>query len=188
MNKLPEKILSGTTRDMSVSHLLQPAPEVLLSERSLLRWVLPPWQRPEVWDLARKRAFIEGIFLGLGAGYYVVHEEDWDRDGQRKPMSGWLLDGQQRISAIRDFVQGEVVIFDGLRWGDLSELDRLRRFLRAPFPYVEIAYQDDERRLKEIYVRMNFGGMAHTEADLARLEDLECAQPPNSHVERNRAG
>ncbi|MEG1680878.1 MAG: DUF262 domain-containing protein, partial [Stenotrophomonas sp.] len=65
-------------------------------ERNLLAYVLPPWQRDEVWSDHQKRRFIEGIFLGLGTGYYVVHAPDWDECGQR-PMSGWLIDGQQRL-------------------------------------------------------------------------------------------
>lgn len=170
MTALPSKLLDGATREFALEMLCQPPHGTLApGERRLMNLVLPPWQRPEVWDAARKRAFIEGLFLGLGAGFYVVHGSDWGSDGDRSPMSGWLLDGQQRITAIRDFLADDLAIFDGTRWSDLSALDQRRRFLYLNFPCVEIAYQADEQKLKQIYTRMNFGGVAHTQEDLDRL-------------------
>lgn len=168
---LPERILKGVVREQSLEHLLgTPIEMTHPAERQLLAWVLPPWQRLEVWDVARKRAFVEGIFLGLGTGSYVVHAPDWDAGGT-KPMSGWLIDGQQRISAIRDFVRDDLVIFDGVRYSDLDTITRRRRFLSQTFPYIELSYAPDEQRLKTLYERLNFGGMGHTAADLQRLSD-----------------
>lgn len=177
MSRLPESILNGRTRLADIESLLRPdsdSGDLAPGERRVLCWVLPPWQRPEVWEEGRKRAFIEGIFLGLGTGTYVVHQPDWDESG-RKPMSGWLIDGQQRISAIRDFVQGDLTIFDGLRYADLDEVERRRRFLHLVFPYVELPYQEDEKFLRELYLRLNFGGVPHTQADLDRVRNT--AQP-----------
>jgi Protein of unknown function DUF262 len=169
MSRLPDRLLQGRQRLMPIEVLLR---EPLLppreGERTLLCWVLPPWQRPEVWSNERKVAYIEGIFLGFGTGTYVVHESDWAEDGA-KPMSGWLIDGQQRMTAIRDFVQDNLTIFDGLRFSSLSVADQRIRFLSVVFPSVELEYRPDEQRLKEIYLRMNFGGVPHTEQDLQRL-------------------
>lgn len=75
--------------------------------------VLPPWQRPPSWNLDQQVQFIEGIFLGLGTGYYVINGRDYDDQGHDKPMSGWLIDGQQRITAIARFFHGEISIFGG---------------------------------------------------------------------------
>ena len=176
---LPERILRGVVREQSLEHLLgTPIEMTHPAERQLLAWVLPPWQRPEVWDVARKRAFVEGIFLGLGTGNYVVHAPDWDANGT-KPMSGWLIDGQQRLSAIRDFVRDDLEIFDGVRYSDIDQISRRRRFLGQTFPYIELSYAPDEQRLKTLYERLNFGGMGHTAADLQRLTDTP-ALPPST--------
>lgn len=78
-------------------------------------------------------------------------------------MSGWLLDGQQRISALRDFLSGEMVIFGDVRFTEMSVPDQLR-FKRRPFPCHELDYTDNEDTLKELYDRLNFGGTPHTEA------------------------
>lgn len=161
---LPKPLLTGTMRDYGIGHLEDmPAPgPTVPTERRLMNLTLPPWQRPEVWSEAQKRRFVEGIFLGLGTGSYVVHGSDWEGGGQPRPMSGWLLDGQQRICALRDFLAGNLVIFGDVRFTEMSVPDQLR-FKRRPFPCHELEYTDNEDTLKEIYDRLNFGGTPHTE-------------------------
>lgn len=165
---LPKPLLTGTMHDYGIGALVDiPAPvPAVPSERRLMNLTLPPWQRPEVWSADQKRRFVEGIWLGLGTGYYVVHGSDWDDAGNPKPMSGWLLDGQQRISALRDFLAGEMVIFGDVRFTDLSVPDQMR-FKRRPFPRRELDFTDNEDTLKELYDRLNFGGTPHTEAQRA---------------------
>ena len=175
---LPDVLLQGRRRECNIEYLTSSsthADPTSDAERQLLCWVVPPWQRPEVWSDQQKARFIEGIFLGLGTGYYVVNEPDWDEGGS-KPMSGWLINGQQRLTAIRDFTAGRVEIFGGLRYDDLSRVDRMKRFAHVVFPCIEIDYQADESRLRELYDRLNFGGTAHTPAD--REHFLETAPMP----------
>ena len=162
---IPPPLLKGTLHDYQIGHLVDippPGPAVP-AERRLLNLTLPPWQRPEVWTQAQKRRFVEGIFLGLGCGQYVVNGSDWESDGQPKPMSAWLLDGQQRISALRDFLAGDLVVFGDVRFTEMSVPDQLR-FKRRPFPCHELEYTANEDTLKELYDRLNFGGTPHTEA------------------------
>jgi len=159
---IPDPLLKGTTRAYAIGRLfemtaMEPTTD---GERRMLGLVLPPWQRPGVWTTHQKIRFIEGIFHGFGTGYYVTNGLDWQKDGSRKPMSGWLLDGQQRISAIRDFVHGKLTIFDDVTYGSLSEPE-CRRFFRKNFDCFELEYSADEDRLKDLYDRMNFGGTPH---------------------------
>lgn len=169
--KLPKPILDGTQRAYPISTLWEgtAAKRNLDSERQVLNLVLPPWQRPAVWTEQQQIQFIEGIFLGLGTGYYVINGRDYDDDGQDKPMSGWLIDGQQRITAISRFVNGKFGVFEGIYYSDLSLAEKRRRFDNLIFPCVELEYQEDEELLKELYRRLNFSGTAHTQADFDRL-------------------
>ncbi|WP_409197500.1 DUF262 domain-containing protein, partial [Klebsiella pneumoniae] len=100
--------------------------------------MLPPWQRPPSWDLGQQVQFIEGVFLGLGTGYYVINGHDYDDQGHDKPMSGWLIDGQQRITATARFFHGETSIFGGIFFQDLSLADKRRRFNNLIFPCIEM--------------------------------------------------
>lgn len=168
---LPAPILAGNQRSYSISALWEgtPARTNVDQERQLLNLVLPPWQRPPSWNLDQQVQFIEGIFLGLGTGYYVINGRDYDDQGHDKPMSGWLIDGQQRITAIARFFHGEISIFGGIFFQDLSLADKRRRFNNLIFPCIEMDYTDDEKVLKELYRRLNFSGTPHTEADLELL-------------------
>ncbi len=158
---IPSRILRGTRRDYTIDYLTQHVgAELAPGERRLLGMVLPPWQRAEVWSEAQKRRFVEGIFLGFGCGYYVINGLDWDAGG-RRPMAGWLLDGQQRISALRDFFEDRLVVFGDVLFSSLSE-PQVLRFRREQFPCFELEYTADENQLKELYDRLNFGGTAHT--------------------------
>lgn len=165
---LPDPILVGRTRDFGIGVLFdsEPIRSQYPGERLLLSLALPPWQRPEVWTQSQKIAYVEGLFLGFGAGTYVVNGSDWGQDGERLPKAGWILDGQQRISALRDFVQNGLVIFDDVVFGDLTEPQR-QRFMRKPFVRFELDYTEDDAVLREIYDRLNFGGTAHEEHERA---------------------
>jgi len=162
---LPDPILSGNRRDFTIDSLALAVPETHLArgERELLGLVLPPWQRPEVWSAEQKVRFIEGIFLGFGTGYYVTNGFDWGHDAKRAPMSGWVLDGQQRISAIRDFITDKLPIFNGVVYSSIDIATKRRRFLREPFPRIELNYTTDEDTLRLLYDRLNFAGTAHTD-------------------------
>ena len=170
---LPGRLLRGRTRDFDIGSLFERSvvsDELEAGERRLLCFLLPPWQRPEVWTELQKRRFIEGIFLGLGTGYYVVNQSDWN-EGGALPMSGWLIDGQQRLSAIRDFGAGKLTIFDGLTYGGLTGAEQAGRFKRIVFPCLEIDYQADESLLRGLYDRLNFGGTAHLESERAEQRE-----------------
>jgi len=168
---LPAPILRGIERTYSIEMLWEgtSADRTVEAERQLLNLVLPPWQRPAVWSERQQVAFIEGIFLGLGTGHYVVNGRNYNDEGDM-PMSGWLIDGQQRITAIARFKNDDLQVFGGIRYSDLSIGDRRRRFNNVVFPCFELEYQPNENLLKELYKRLNFSGTAHTHSDLALLD------------------
>lgn len=169
---LPEPILRGSQRSYSISVLWEATSALPTqdTERQLLGLVLPPWQRPVVWTEQQQISFLEGVFLGLGTGFYVVNGRDFEHDGEEMAMSGWLIDGQQRITAIARFLHGELSVFNGIRYADMRRGEQRRRFDNVIFPCIELDYQSDENVLKELYRRLNFSGTAHTAADLALLD------------------
>lgn len=174
-NLLPEKLLIGTTRSYTISHLIEGTvvSPTIPTERVVMNRVLPPWQRPIVWERERQIAFIEGIFLGFSTGVYIVNGSDYQAEGTELPMSGWVIDGQQRLTSLGLFLQDEFPVFSSVYFSQLSLPERRRRVYNQAFPCFELEYQDDEEKLKELYRRLNFGGVAHTQADLDRLEGRE---------------
>lgn len=172
---LPPRLLNGVQRSFTIECLL-PSPSMerdldqLPDSRKILRFVLPPWQREEVWTEKQQVSFCEGIFLGFGCGFLVVNGREWvGSDGTPAPMAGWLIDGQQRVAAIRNFFSGKLAVFGSIYWKDIPVQEQRRRFLSQPFHHLEIEYIADEPTLKALYTRLNRGGTAHTASDMARL-------------------
>ena len=150
---------------------------------TLCGFYLPPFQRPEVWDEERKIKLIESLFCEISVGSisfvsnYACSEVD-----------GWLIDGQQRLTAIRDFTLGKFAVFDGrLSYDNMR--DTVLNFPLAPnaaekevkassvwrrnaIPCLKIERVADKEILKQLYLRLNFGGVAHENEELRELQGM----------------
>lgn len=132
--------------------LFRPAP-LGPGERQLGWFILPPFQRPPVWTQAQQIRFIESIWGGLPLGAYVYNRGVW-----MSPYDGWLLDGQQRITAILDYIADKFPVH-GYVWSELSVVDH-RMFKAIPMSCME-THLEDPAQLAEIYDRLAYGGTPH---------------------------
>lgn len=137
--------------------------------RTLMGFVLPDWQRGLVWTQAQKVAFIQSAWLGVPIGTYAYNQAPLD-----SPLDYLLIDGQQRMSAIQDYVENLFPVF-GHWWSDLPPADTRRWELSTPFGCF-ITETTNESYLRGYYNLLNFGGTPHerdpgTEAEViaARL-------------------
>ncbi len=128
-----------------------------IGERQLGRFILPPFQRPPAWDRPRQVKLIESLWLGLPIAAYVYNQPSFfSAQGLRTDM--WLIDGQQRWTAIHDYVAGRFEAF-GRRYPDLSVREQ-RAFRQMTFPSI-VLKSNDPVMLKDIYERLAYGGVAH---------------------------
>jgi hypothetical protein len=139
-------------------------PMYYTSERYACGYPIPSFQRELVWTMAQKTAFIESIWLGLYPGTYCIHRADWMKGGQPQKFSGWLIDGQQRLSTIQEYWEDGFKVF-GLFWSELTAQE-VRRFKSAKFTHQEIAVWD-ETKIRDLYNRMAFGGTPHRPEQVA---------------------
>ncbi|AFU88135.1 DUF262 protein [Caulobacter phage CcrColossus] len=121
-------------------------------ERMLGDFVLPWFQRPPVWTLDQKVRLIESIWNGLPIGAYVVNRV------LNSPYDNWLLDGQQRITAILEYVADAFPVM-GYRFSELTVTDQ-RQFAMIPMSCLETQITD-LAELEEVYNRLAYGGTAH---------------------------
>ncbi len=133
------------------SRVRQPNEEI--GERGLGAYILPPFQRPQVWQPEQAVSFIESIWLGLPIGVYVYNESP-----KLGATDGWLIEGQQRWTSIGAYVAGEFEVF-GRLYTELDPSDQ-RHFVMRPFSCIVTKY-DDPEKLKDIYQRLAYGGTAH---------------------------
>lgn len=143
------------------------------------RWVmgfpLPSFQRQMVWTLEQKIAFIDSARRGVPLGSYTLNVTTkqpeclrTDEDGKTYYFANyWLIDGQQRLSALEEFFMNEFPV-DGMFWKDLDHTTQRIFLMGVHFPHFETAFTD-EASLREMYDQMNFGGTVHREEERAML-------------------
>ena len=89
MTRIPPALLRASTFATCAGEFMveRTPPHLYAGERALLGLVLPPFQRPAVWDVGRQRQFVESLFLGLNSTAIVVTDNEWR--GRRGPLP-WL--------------------------------------------------------------------------------------------------
>jgi len=124
----------------------------------------PPYQRGLVWDEPRQVALIDSLWRGLGMpGLYFRQFKNSSPSGAH-----WeVLDGQQRLHAIRCYVDGGFA-FNGKLFTDLPVyVQRVFLFMAAT---VSIAKDLTDEDALVIYDRINFCGVPHTAAERKPIE------------------
>lgn len=120
--------------------------------------ISPQFQRRERWDVRRQSALIESFLLNVPVPPVYLSEDDYG--------SYSVIDGKQRITAIRDFLSDAFSLaqlnrfpeISGLKFSGLpNELQnalRVRPYLRA----ITILRQSDRTTKYEVFHRLNSGG------------------------------
>lgn len=120
------------------------------------RYEIPDWQREEVWNKAKKQKLIDSILRGwkLPKFYFLLTNES--------PKEYDVLDGQQRLSAIWEFFDGELKLtaesaaeFGAESYEDLPD-DVSDAFddYEINFDVIEEAEEEDQ---KEFFQRLQEG-------------------------------
>lgn len=125
-------------------------------------FILPPFQRGSVWSEEQKIRFVESLILQLPIGSYCVHED-------LKTSVQWeLLDGQQRWSAIFDYVDDKFAVF-GLKYSELNEVE-IRYFKQLQFPaFIATGFTEEEKY--ELFTRLAYGGTPNSVDDAPTTRD-----------------
>ena len=85
---------------------------------TLLAWIksdeiaIPEIQRPFVWNATKVRDFIDSLYSGYPVGYLITwrNPDVRLRDGTKSAGKRILIDGQQRVIALRAALQGHQVV------------------------------------------------------------------------------
>jgi hypothetical protein len=144
-------IMPGERRD---ARRLAPLAE---GERELSWFVLPNFQRPPVWSRAQQVKFVESCWIGLPIGV-IVYNRSRRIDS---PYDNWLLDGQQRITALVDYMNDAFPVF-GYLFSELTVVDRRMWSMSVALPLAE-TQSEDPAQLEDIYNRLAYGGTPHTQ-------------------------
>ena len=131
----------------------------------------PAYQRGSVWDLERRRNLIRSVLIGLPIGCVFLN--------RRSPMSPLsVVDGKQRIEALRAFTHGEFSIPSDwvenrlvkdlsraypplamYRWMDFTEVFH-RFFWNSTIAQYQTTLPTEAEE-KLLFDRINHGGIPH---------------------------
>ena len=126
----------------------------------------PEFQRGHVWTEAQQIAYVEyRLRGGIGADAIYWNCPGWMGDW-RGPMQ--LVDGLQRVTAVRRFLASEIPVF-GFRRNEYT--DKMRLNSGATFR-VSVNDLSDYADILQWYIDLNAGGIAHTAEEIARVRAL----------------
>jgi len=142
-------------------------------EYQLERWIEhysldldPDFQREHVWDEERQIKYVEFVVQGGRTGKQIIFNcPGWQGrcDGQMV-----LVDGKQRIQAIRRFLNNEIKIFEKYFFKDFED--------RRPPHYCGFKFLvnnlEKREQVLKWYLELNTGGIVHTEEEIEKVKKL----------------
>lgn len=130
-----------------------------------LTWVeeCPDFQRGHVWTAEKQIAYVEyQLRGGRSAKELQWNCSEWGSYKKRSAIQ--LVDGLQRLTAVKKFLNNELKAFGHLR-KDYSDK------VNCDFIFFVNRLQTQEEVL-EWYLQLNDGGVVHTQEELDRVRDL----------------
>lgn len=132
----------------------------------------PDFQRGHVWTEDQQIAFIEALLSNRAKNAKVIYLNipDWlpsrDRPKNSNYKDAVIVDGLQRYTAIKRFINDEIKVFESY----CSEFEDNIRM--ASDMIVNINMLQSKKQVLRWYLEMNSGGTPHTEEELRKVEKL----------------
>jgi uncharacterized protein DUF262 len=135
-----------------------------LNDRSGLLVLEPDFQRAHVWSTQQQQRYVEWILRGGTSGKDLMFNcSSWMRDFNTEVV---LVDGLQRLTAVRKFLKDEIAAFNTL----FSQFSG-RLPIHASFRF----HVNDLKSRKQVlrwYLDINSAGTAHAPAELEKVREL----------------
>jgi hypothetical protein len=111
----------------------------------------PYFQRNLVWRDAHRRDFIDTILKGYP--FPQIFLARGPLDVEKMTASQAVVDGQQRLNAIRDFIDGKLDV-GGRYFKDLGQKEK-EAFLKYEVAVIDFDLDAGDERLKDVFHRLN---------------------------------
>jgi hypothetical protein len=127
----------------------------------------PDFQRGHVWTRDKQIAYVEHCLRG-GRSSNVIHWNchDWHECTGKHPLV--LVDGKQRLEAVRAFLRGDIPTF-GTHYAAYSGF--MRPLTGATFKF-HVNGLKTRAEVLEWYLELNAGGVVHTDEELDKVRKL----------------
>lgn len=129
----------------------------------------PDFQRGHVWTEDKQIAYVEFCLRdGQSSREILFNHPNWQSSYKGQMV---LIDGKQRLEAVRKFLRNELPIFGN---NFLNNFDDPKRLLKMNGAYFIFRVNNLKTR-KEVltwYLQLNSGGVVHTKEELDRVRSL----------------
>lgn len=138
-----------------------------LNEGGLLN-LDPDFQRAHVWDEEKQIHYVEFVLRGGRSSRDIfMNCASWMGRRSHKELPIELVDGKQRLEAVRRFLRDEIPAFESLR----SEYtDKIR--ISGPSFRFHMNDLQTRREVLQWYLDLNTGGVVHTSEEIEKVKAL----------------
>lgn len=135
------------------------------------------YQRPLVWGLKDKQLLIESIYNGVDCGKILVRNRGWKELEKLQKEShelSWkdVVDGKQRLSTVKEFIDGGFCDIQGNYYEDLSDSAQRRLTSHQLFSYSELPENTPDSEVLKQFLRLNFAGLPQSKEHLEFIKSL----------------
>ena len=140
------------------------------------------YQRDFVWSLKDNQRLIESIYQSIDCGKLLVRKRGWKEleqmaaDGETELAFYDIVDGKQRLNAIREFMLGKFADLDGNFYSDLSAHSQWKLTDHQLFSYSELPEVSEDSSIIRQFLKLNFTGVEQSIEHINFVKSLKETQ------------
>lgn len=135
------------------------------------------YQRHLCWTLKDKQLLLESIYNNVDCGKIVVRNRGWkeleelQKEGHELAWKD-IVDGKQKLNAIKTFMENEYPDLNGYYYDDLSDQAQRKLTNHQLISYSELPENTKDEDVLKQFLRLNFAGVVQSEEHLNYIKSL----------------
>ena len=136
------------------------------------------YQRGHVWKLENKQALIESIYNGVDCGKIIVRERSWEEIDVLEE-AGYdfafydVVDGKQRLTAVKEFIDDVYPDINGNYFSELSNYAQNKFLQTQLISFTQMKPNSKDADVIKTFLRMNFSGIPQSQEHLDYLKSIK---------------
>lgn len=133
------------------------------------------YQRPLVWTMEENQLLIESIYQRIECGRILVRKRSWaecETMGEEAAFMD-IVDGKQRLNAVRGFINNEYPDMHGNYFADLSNMCQGEFTNHQLFSYAEMDENTPDAKVIEQFLKLNFAGVPQSKEHIDFVKSIK---------------
>lgn len=136
------------------------------------------YQRELCWSLEDKQNLIESIYNGINLGLVLIRKRSWGeiekmrKNGETELAFKDIVDGKQRLNAIKEFLNDEFPDKHGNYFSDLSNYAKNKMFDNQNLQYAEMDENTKDSDVIYQFLKLNFTGVPQSKEHIEFVKDI----------------